>query len=235
MAGLFVDKMHKNVIMVKIWSIKMNLIDKKTRMLAQVNNLTFDKKGRQLQVLFIGNKFVELNNARKKPNSLCLNIRRMQKLVLLAEIYYMQIYKEALIEQDWEDYKEVNGLACTNLYTYNAFNTGEIKLTRNIWYSPFYKIPQEEYVAKIDTQLNEELNQIVEEIYNMTEYVDSVDLINMLRVNFPAGMSVPKYYSGMGGDFPIDKSIIYEKFQNFDFNQLRQLNEQEKQKYNIEM
>lgn len=213
----------------------MSLINEKTQLMKQMNMPTFDKKGKQIHALFVGNKFVELNNARKKSNSLCLNIRRMQKLVLLAEIYYMQIHKEALIEQDWEDYKEVNGLACVNLYTYNAYNTGEIRLTRDVWYPPFYKLPQKEYETKIGTHLNEELNQIVEEIYNITEFIDSVDLINMLRVEFPAGMSVPKYYSGMGGDFPIDKSIIYEKFKNFDFNKLRELNEQEKKNFNFEV
>ena len=213
----------------------MSLIDKKTQLLQQMNISTFDKKGKQLDALFIGNKFVELNNAKKRKDGLSLVIRRMQKLVLLTEIYYMQVHKEALIKEDWEDYKEVNGLACPHLYGYNSYNTGEIKLTRNIWYPPFYKIPQSEYEAKIDISLNEELNQIVEEIYNMTEFVESIDLINMLRVDFPAGMSVPQYYSGMGGDFPIDKSIIYEKFKNFDFNKLRELNEEEKKNYNLEV
>lgn len=213
----------------------MNLINKKTRLMEQMNNLTFDKKGKQIDALFVGNKFVELNNARRKPYSLTLNIRRMQKLVLLAEIYYMQMHKEALLKDDWEDYKEINGLACHHLYGYNAYNTGEIKLTRKIWYPPYYKIPQSEYESKIDMQLNEELNEIVEEIYNMTEFVDSVDLINMLRVDFPAGMSVPKFYAGMGGDFPIDKGLIYEKFQNFDFYKLHEFNEEEKKSFNLKM
>ena len=47
----------------------------------------------------------------------------------------------------------------------------------------------------------------------------------MLKVEFPDGMSVPKHYAGIGGDFPIDKAVIYEKFQDFDFNKLRELNE----------
>lgn len=213
----------------------MSLLDERIKKLREMHWLTFDKKGKKLDALFIGNKFVELNNARKRENGLTLNMRRLQRLVLLTEIYYMQIHKEALIEQDWENYEEVNGLACQHLYTYNAYNTGEIKLTRNVWYPPYYKIPQKEYETKIDTRLNEELNQIVEEIYNITEFIDSVDLIKMLRVEFPAGMSVPKYYSGIGGDFPIDKSIIYEKFKDFDFNKLAELNEQEKQNFNVEV
>lgn len=213
----------------------MNLINKKTNMLQQMNITSFDKKGKQLDALFIGNKFVELNNARRKPYSLHLNIKRIQKLVLLTEIYYMQVHKEALIKEDWEDYKEVNGLACHHLYGYISYNTGEIKLTRTIWYPPYYKIPQREYETKIDIRLNEELNEIVEEIYNMTEFIESIDLINMLRVDFPVGMSVPQYYAGMGGDFPIDKSIIYEKFKDFDFKELKELNEEERKKINVEM
>ncbi|MBR4998521.1 MAG: hypothetical protein IKY10_01455, partial [Clostridia bacterium] len=74
----------------------MNLINKKTSLIAQMNIPSFDKKGKQLDALFIGNKFVELNNERRKPYSLHLNIRRMQKLVLLTEIYYMQLHREAL-------------------------------------------------------------------------------------------------------------------------------------------
>ena len=213
----------------------MSLINRKTQLLGQVDKLAFDKKGKQIDVLFVGNKFVELNNVRSKHHSLALNIRRLQRLVLLTEIYYMQLHKEGLIKQDWEDYKDVNGLACHNLYTYNSHNTGEIKLTKKIWYHSYYKLPQKEYEAKIDPSLNAELNEIVEEIYNITEFIDSVDLISMLRVDFPAGMSVPQYYSGMGGDFPIDKSIIYEKFKDFDFNRLRELNEQQKQNFSLEM
>ena len=208
----------------------MNLINKKMELMQQMNIQAFDKKGKQLDAFFIGNKFVELNNARSKSYSLHLNIRRMQKLVLLTEIYYMQVHKEALIAQDWEDYKYINGLACCHLYPYISYNTGEIKLTHKIWYPPYYKISQEEYEAKIDKKLNEELNLIVEEIYNMTEFVDSVDLIKILRVDFPVGVSVPENYAGAGGDFPIDKALIYEKFQNFDFNKLRELNELEREK-----
>ena len=213
----------------------MSLINRKTQLLGQVDKLAFDKKGKQIDVLFVGNKFVELNNVRSKHHSLALNIRRLQRLVLLTEIYYMQLHKEGLIKQDWEDYKDVNGLACHNLYTYNSHNTGEIKLTKKIWYHSYYKLPQKEYEAKIDPSLNAELNEIVEEIYNITEFIDSVDLISMLRVDFPAGMSVPQYYAGMGGDFPIDKSIIYDKFKDFDFNRLRELNEQQKQNFSLEM
>jgi hypothetical protein len=208
----------------------MSLLDRKTELIKQMNIQTFDKKGKQLDAFFIGNKFVMLNNERSQSYSLHLNIRRMQKLVLLTEIYYMQIHKEALIEQDWEDYKYINGLSCRHLYPYNAYNTGEIMLTHKIWYPPYYKITQKEYEAKIDKRLNEELDLIVKEIYNITEFIDSVDLIKILRADFPEGICVPENYAGFGGDFPIDKALIYEKFQNFDFGKLRELNELEREK-----
>ena len=86
------------------------------------------------------------------------------------------------------------------------------------------------YESKISRSLNEELNLIVEEIYNITEFIDSVDLVKILRVDFPVGVSVPENYAGAGGDFPIDKALIYEKFQNFDFGKLRELNELEREK-----
>ena len=196
------------------------------------NKEQFNKSKGQISCLFVANKFIELNNLRKNKNSFHFGTRRLQKLVLLAEIYYMQIHNKALFEQDWENYAEVNGLAIHEIYAYFANRSGEITTTKNIWYPPYYKYPQNVYESKIDKQLNEELNRIVEEIYNNTEFVDSVDLINILRVNFPEALSVPKHYAGMGGDFPIDKQIIYNQFKDFDFNELKELNESERVKFN---
>ena len=213
----------------------MNLLNRITQLMKKTEASTFDKNGKQIDALFIGNKFIELNNARKKEYSFHFGQRRLQKLVLLTEIYYMRIHNEALLRQNWEDYKEINGLACSHLYIYNAYNWGEITNPRKIWYPPYYKITQKEYETKIDEGLNAELNQIVEELYNITEFVDSVDLIMMLRVELPPEMSVPQNYAGFGDDFPVDKALIYEKFKEFDFDKLKQFNEQEKLKMNLEV
>ena len=206
----------------------MNLLEKKAQELKKSNKEHFNKNKDKISCLFVANKFIELNNLRKNKNSFHFGIRRLQKLVLLAEICYMQIHNKPLFEEDWENYAEVNGLAVHEMYAYFANRSGEITNTRKIWYPPYYKLPQKEYEKKIDKKLNEELNRIVEEIYNITEFVDSVDLINMLRVDFPEFLSVPKYYDGMGGDFPIDKQIIYNQFKDFDFNALKELNEKER-------
>lgn len=211
----------------------MNLLEKKAQELKKANNEQFNKNEAQIDCLFVANKFIDLNNLRKNKDSFHFGIRRLQKLVLLAEIYYMQIHNKSLLKQDWENYAEVNGLAIHEMYAYFSNRSGEITQTRKIWYPPYYKLPQNEYERKIDKALNEELNRIVEEIYNITEFVESVDLIKMLRVDFPECLSVPKYYAGMGGDFPIDKQIIYNQFKDFDFNQLKELNEKEKIKFNV--
>ena len=83
MWGFFVDKNCVVDIIIAILGVEMNLINKKMELIQQMNIQAFDKKGKQLDAFFIGNKFVELNNARSKSYSLHLNIRRMQKLVLL--------------------------------------------------------------------------------------------------------------------------------------------------------
>ena len=206
----------------------MNLLGKKAQEFKKSNSEQSNKNKGQISCLFVANKFIELNNLRKNKESFHFGIRRLQKLVLLAEIYYMQIHDKSLFEEDWENYAEVNGLAIHEMYVYFANRSGEITNTHKIWYPPYYKLPQNEYERKIDKQLNDELNTIVEEIYNMTEFIESVDLINMLRVDFPEFLSVPKYYAGMGGDFPIDKKIVYTQYKDFDFNALREFNNQEK-------
>jgi len=211
----------------------MNLIEKKAQEFKQAKNDQFSKNEAQIDCFFVANKFIELNNLRKNKNSFHFGARRLQKLVLLAEIYYMQLHDKALFKQDWENYAEVNGLAIHEMYAYFTNRSGEITQTRKIWYPPYYKYPQEVYESKIDRRLNEELNRIVEDVYNITEFVDSVDLINMLRVDFPECLSVPKHYAGMGGDFPIDKQIMYNQFKDFDFNVIRELNIQEKNRLSL--
>ena len=210
----------------------MNLLEKKAQEFKKGNNEQFNKNETQIDCFFVANKFIELNNLRKNKNSFHFSIRRLQRLVLLVEICYMQLHDKALFKQDWENYAEVNGLAIHEMYAYFANRSGEITQTRKIWYPPYYKLPQSEYERKMDRQLNEELNRIVENVYNITEFVDSVDLINMLRVDFPECLSVPKHYAGMGGDFPIDKQIIYAQYKDFNFNALKELNDSESVKFN---
>ena len=190
----------------------MNLLEKRVQEFKKVNKEQFNKIKGPINCLFVANKFIELNNLRKNEYSFHFDMRRLQKLVLLAEIYYMQLHDCALFQEDWENYAEVNGLAMHEVYVYNCNKSGEITYTHKTFYPPYYKYPQEVYESKIDRQLNEELNRIVEDIYNMTEFVESIDLINILRVDFPELLSVPKHYAGMGGDFPIDKQIIYNQF-----------------------
>lgn len=211
----------------------MNLLRKKAQEFKKSNNEQFYKNKSQISGFFVANKFIELNNLRKNKNSFHFGMRRLQKLVLLTEIYYMQLHNKALFEQDWENYAEVNGLAMHEIYAYFTNSSGEITDMRNIWYPPYYKLPQNEYERRIDKQLNEELNRIVEDVYNMTEFIESIDLINMLRVDFPECLSVPKYYAGMGGDFPISKRIVYVQYKDFDFNALREFNSQERSRLGL--
>ena len=47
----------------------MNLLNRITQLMEKTKVSTFDKKGKQIDALFIGNKFIKLNNVRKKEHS----------------------------------------------------------------------------------------------------------------------------------------------------------------------
>ena len=192
----------------------------------ELNKSYFDGVGEQIDSLYICSKIIEeLNKSNRNNNP--LTTRRLRNLILLIEVGYMQNFNKALIKQDYEYYAEINGLMISKTWHYLVLEAKE-GVIENI---PFNK---EQYEANFSLELTENINQIIKEIVEITEYIDTVDLASLVWCSVPTKWHAPQNREPFcSGKYPIPKSIIYEIYRDFDFNKLKEKNEQERVNFNI--
>ena len=176
----------------------------------------FNTDGEQIEVCYIGNLFIKEFYKRKNKYSLWMTAKRLGKLVLLAEIKYMQENKRNLIKQDYENYPHLSSLIIMELYhrfcLYQSVASSDVYLMRirmKETYTNPKTIAHNKYELKLNSELKDKLYGLIEEIYGLTEYIDTVDLVELLRVDFPK-YNVPEGYSDTTDKYLIPKHLIYQ-------------------------
>ena len=195
--------------------------------------LVFDAVGENIDVCYVGNLFVKEHYKHKHQNSLWLTVKRLGKLVLLAEIMYMNKYSTNLFKQNYVNYPHLSSLVISELYSRYVldkdqnYHAGIMRVEDK----QSQKISHEKYETTLNKQTVNNLKSIVAEIYQITECIDTVDLVKILRVDFPE-YNVPEGCVNPNEEYYIPKQLIYNEFKDFSFDELKELNEHEKVKLN---
>lgn len=162
---------------------------------------------------YIANKIIIETNKIKDKNSLTLTSVRLNKLVLLTDIAYMQKHKKLLVENDYAWWSK--GIALPKIY-YSYSGTVGYSLKKHVVL--INGIKHHDYEQKLNKDLIIDISKVIKNVLEITRYVDTLDLINLLMVDIEEEL-----------DTIIYKEEIADIYKNFDFNKLKQLNEKEKQ------
>ncbi|MBQ7880869.1 MAG: hypothetical protein IJ358_03405 [Clostridia bacterium] len=184
---------------------------------------------------FIANKIIIEYNKTKTKNSLGLTISRLGKLVLLVEIAYMQRYRNALIRDNYRNNEQGHGLYIDSiLCSYDYWKLMPVKIPQKFsinFQETFYS--QQEIEQLIGDKLNSKIDEIINYIVEITNKTDTVDLREMLRldeyINIPdtmrlASIVTDKVKCVLRRIYVVPKYLIYQAYQDFDFENLEQFN-----------
>lgn len=162
---------------------------------------------------YIANKIMIETFNNKTDDDLILTNGRLNKLVLLVNIAYMQKKSKFLVKNDY--FLWPSGLVVPKIhFDYMVYSSG-YKFGKRI--AKVEGQSQEEYEKGVDPNLKSDVNSIVSKIVEITRYVDTVDLRELLAV-------------GINED---ENTVIYQEeiikiYKNFDFQKLIDLNNENK-------
>ena len=171
---------------------------------------------------FIVNKiFIEISKQNTNYISLSLSLSRLNRLLVLVDIAYRQKNGKPLIKDEYRIWHK--GLVVPKLYSHYLYLIEENKLRQ------FDKCYQESMESSIDSDVNNEINELVSMVVNSTEFVDSVDLIELLKNDELQSFVDPNDINER--KTVISQNFVTEFYQDFDFNKLKEFNEREKEKF----
>ncbi len=178
--------------------------------------------------LVISNKIVGVYND-KYLDKVPMTIRKLNRLLLLVEICYMQKYGKALIREDYHNSEMgliTDTLTCNNLSTTdNYFFITDIDA----------EITQEDAEEVLGITLNMEINKIVDYVLSNTVYLDSTDLAEISKIE--KYITIPSSICSIAlsptkkkilTDYVVPKDLIYQAYKYFDISSLTELNEEHK-------
>lgn len=170
----------------------------------------------ELDCNFIANKIISETYRTKDNNTLTLTCKRLNKLVLLVNIAYMQKYSKLLVKNDYRLW--ISGLVVPKIYY--CYSRNGVKYDSTLETDLVEGMKQEEVEKTINHELNSEINNLVKQILGMTRYIDTIDLVEILLVK------------RLNQDYQIDsdipKKIISKFYKDFNFDKLKELNERSK-------
>ena len=172
---------------------------------------------------FIVNKiFIEIS--KQNANYISLTLARFNRLLLLVDIAYRQQHGKPLVKDEYHIWHK--GLVVPKLYSHylNLINEKELR--------QFDKCYQESMESSIDSDVNNEIDEFVGMVVNSTEFIDSVDLIEMLKNDELQSFVDPNDINER--KTVVSQNFVTEFYQDFDFNKLKDFNEREKERLGVE-
>lgn len=167
-------------------------------------------------------KLEELNLDWKTSNNATMTANRLNKLVLLIDIAYRHKYKKPLIKDGYVVWGY--GLAISNMHDEYLFNKGidpKISMSHN------QKVFQEKVEQTIDKKLNTRVNLLVSEILEITNYLDMLDLVPILKNQ--TWQEFRKVYPEHEMR-SVPQELVDDIYTDFSFEELKLLNEELKVK-----
>ena len=171
---------------------------------------------------FIVNKiFIEISKQNTNYISLSLSLSRLNRLLVLVDIAYRQKNGKPLIKDEYRIWHK--GLVVHKLYSHYMYQINEKELRK------YEKSYQESIESSIDNDVNNEINELVSMVVNSTGFIDSVDLIELLKNNELQTFVEPNDITDRKN--AVSHKFVTEFYKDFDFNKLKELNEREKEKF----
>ena len=158
---------------------------------------------------YIANKIVE--RCIKSP--LILTAKRLNKLVLLVNIAYAKQHNEFVVKNDY--FLWPSGFVIPKIYYKYSNNGNSAKCCK------VEEKTQQDYEKDINPKLKIKIEKIIDKILEITNYIDTIDLIDVLRVDIVEDENTVIY-----------QEEIIDIYKNFNFKVLEELNRQEKQYFN---
>ena len=158
---------------------------------------------------YIANKIIIKLNASSSKEDLPLNCVRLNKLVLLCNIAHIQKHSKMLVKNSY--FLWTKGLAIPKIY----FDYHETEF--NVLSKKVAKVEgksQSDYEEQVEPTLKRIVNRIVARVLEITKYVDTVDLCEILDPKVEEDVDVEIYHEE-----------IIDMYKKFDFNNLEVLNE----------
>lgn len=158
---------------------------------------------------YIANKIITKTNQNRTTEDLFLTCVRLNKLVLLCNIAHIQKHSKMLVNNSY--FLWTKGLAIPKIYFdyhetgFNVFNRKVAKVEGK---------SQEDYEKQINPKLKRIVDKIVDRILEITRYVDTVDLCEILDPKIEEGVDVEIYHEE-----------IIDMYKKFNFKRLEDLNE----------
>lgn len=202
--------------------INKHLANKKDLYNGNIGMRLVENKG-LLDYRYIANKYLEYINT----HGTVVSGRRLNALVFLTEVYYMQKHYKPLIKDDFKLY-QVNSMMILFPIYYTYMDS---KIDHN---SIFIDGHPQGYVENIVYRnqygnLVDEVNEIVATINSYTDHLYSKDLVTIIqRYDAPIRIKAPKHDRDRDLEETVSKQSIYQCYNNFDFDFLKQLNEESK-------
>lgn len=169
---------------------------------------------------FIVNKiFIEIS--KQNTNYISLSLARLNRLLVLVDIAYRQQHGKPLIKDEYSIWHK--GLVVPKIYSRYLYPIGKQEMRQ------FEKSYQESLENSIDNNLNNEINELVSMVVSSTEFIDSVDLIVILKNDELQSFVDPNDIDERKNAVPHE--FVTKFYQDFDFNKLKELNNREKEKF----
>ncbi|MBR2969965.1 MAG: hypothetical protein IKC49_02805 [Clostridia bacterium] len=210
--------------------LRLRILDKQHRMDSEKRKDTIENL--RVPGLVISNKIVGVYNDNyldKAP----MTLRKLNRLILLVEVCFMQKYGKVLIKEDYLNTKM--GLITETITSKHLNSTDNSYVITDI----SSDITQEDAEEVLGISLNIEINDIVNFVLSRTAYIDSVDLAEISKIEkyitIPTSIcsvNLSPTKKKMLNEYVVPKDLIYQAYKNFDFSPLAELNEESKKFWN---
>ena len=172
---------------------------------------------------FIVNKiFMEIS--KQNISYISLSLSRLNRILVLVDIAYRQKNGKPLIKDEYRIWHK--GLVVPKLYSHYLYSIEENKLRQ------FDQCYQESMESLIDSDVNNEINELVSIVVGSTKFIDTVDLIELLKNDELQSFVEPNDITDRKN--AVSHKFVTEFYKDFDFNKLKELNEREKERLGVE-